>query len=620
MKIGLGYGIIIVINLLIAFFAVYHINRLGSPVDQVLRENYRNVNAPTKMREALKKQELAHYDMIAEGFDSAKLERFQTFQNEFYNWNQRAIEAIALPSEPAILDSINNTYAIYLIKSWQLQQQLSENFSAERIDSLQENSIYPLVKRIESLCNQLQRVNENAIREADSRAEQVSNRATALILSVALVAIIASILISAWFMRSILGPIRQTTETVRQISQGNLNKKIDITTEDEIGELAREFNKMTERLQEYERLNVQRLIQEKKKSETIVSEIPVAIIVTDETDRLTHINQLAREILQITSSWEGKFIGDVIGIDQTSHDLDFLISGGEELNKQIVTLQKDDSTMHLWFRRIIINDPESNASVGSVTLLQDITSFQNLDRLKSEFMAVISHEIRTPLTAIHLALDILLREVKGGINADQKELLADAKGDSTRLKTLIKDLLDLSKLESGSLDMSFELVSFNLFTEDALKPIRFLLKEREIKLTIEHNRINEQVEIDPHHFARVLLNLVENAVDHSPDGSTIHLKTDVMDEEHLLLTLQDEGSGIPQDAIHLIFDKFIQVKNFSDSGNGKIGLGLAIAKEVVAAHRGSIWAESNPGKGSTFYLKIPLNQREEHSRATLEKK
>ncbi|MGH1364127.1 MAG: ATP-binding protein [Calditrichia bacterium] len=607
-KIGLGYAIIIAINLVLAIFAVYYINQLGSPVDTILRENYRNVNAPSNMREALKKQELAQYDMVESGFDSSGIERFITFQNEFHNWHQRAIEAIALPREPALLDSIKNVYALYLIKSRLLQQKLQESEPPSAIILLQEDSIFPLVTRIEQLCNNLQRVNEQAIEQADTRSDQISNRATTFIISVALFAIVASILISMQFMQSILKPIRETTETVRQIGQGNLNTKVAISTNDEIGELGREFNKMTERLETYERMNINRVLLEKKKSEAIVSEIPVAIFVTDEHNQLSHMNLRAQQLLEIEGNWQGKQIGQIINepalLDLLKkHDSSLQAQG----NKQLVTLQREPEELHLWLRRIQIDDPETSSLIGTVTLLQDVTSFKNLDRLKSEFMAVISHEIRTPLTSIHLALDILLREVKGAINNAQQELLSDARSDSERLKTLVKDLLDLSKLESGSLGMSFEQTDMSEFIEQAVLPLRFVLEQRKISLNIMIGKHLLPMSVDRHHLARALLNLVENAIEHSPNDSSIGVTVTQTDETGVF-QINDSGAGIPEEAVDLIFDKFIQVKSFGDSETGNIGLGLAIAREVIRAHAGSIWVTSELGEGSRFFFEIPIQQ------------
>jgi NtrC-family two-component system sensor histidine kinase KinB len=609
-KIGLGYFIIICINVAIAVFAIYHINRLGSPINRILKEKYQNVSAAESMVQSLRQQEIIQEALVEDGFDSTLVINFNTYKNEFYNWHQRAIEGIALPSEPVILDSLMSLFRIYLNKSDTLLA-LSQQSSKKAIRKNYEKSVVaPLRNSLIELSLGLKKVNETAITEADQKARHFSNQATLVIIVISMLAVLLSIFAGVRFTRNILKPVKKTTETVRKIGQGHLNQKVEITTDDEIAELGLEFNKMTERLQEYERMNISQIIHEKKKSEAIVAGIPVSIIVTDEYEKLTLLNDRAKDVLDIHDySWQGKPIVEVI----EDRELVKLLSPGSkkteksgDSGKTLFSLRKGNEERFFFLRRIEIRDDDQKLS-GVVTLLQDVTSFKNLDRLKSEFMATISHEFKTPLTSINMSVDILLREAKGKLNTVQRDLLVDTKKDCQRLRDLVKDLLDLSKLESGKQQMHYEKLDFSDLLESALHPLRFAITAKKIKLEKHLEGHPGKFEADCHYILQVLTNLLENAIQHTPEIGTVTI-TAGTDQNNLKVCIGDSGPGIPEEAIDLIFDKFVQVKNFQNAERGNIGMGLAISREIIKAHSGQIWAESEPGRGSKFYFTIPVEQ------------
>ena len=609
-KIGLGYFVLICINISIALFAVYYIHQLGSPIDRVLREKYQNVSAAENMIQSLKQQELAQTEMLKVGPDSTLINNFHTYKNEFLNWHQRAIEGIALPSEPDMLDSIMTNFRSYLLLSDSLQILIGQKTSLNNGSILYQNKISPLVLKLERLGNQLKEVNQKAILSADRQARKFSSQGTVLIIIIALIAIVLSIIASIQFTNTILKPVKETTETVRKIARGQLNQKIRITTDDEIAELGREFNQMTSRLEEYEQMNIKKIITEKKKSEAIVEGLPVAIIVTDQEDRINLLNPHALNILELSQkNWQNKKVREVIQDKEIVKILSpspVSASEGFDPYKSLASIKKDDRELFFFKRQIEITDDDGKIE-GLVTILQDVTSFKNLDRLKSEFMATISHEFRTPLTSVNMAIDILSREVLGRLNPEQRELLADAKNDCLRLKGLVKDLLDLSKLESGKYPMKYQRFNIKEVLEYALKPIELYAKQKNVKININLKEEDPEIEADFKHLARVITNLAENAVQYEPEGGNINIDIK-SDTKKMTFCIQDHGPGIPDEALDLIFDKFVRVKDFKDAQEGNIGLGLAIAKEVINMHQGKIWVESKPGAGSRFYFTLPIRQ------------
>ena len=228
--------------------------------------------------------------------------------------------------------------------------------------------------------------------------------------------------------------------------------------------------------------------------------------------------------------------------------------------------------------------------------------------MKSEFIATVSHELRTPLTSINMAIDILSQEVLGSVNEPQKDMLATAKDDCERLTKLVKELLDLSRLESGKYELKRESINLRSVVEEALKPLRLQFREKAIRLEIDIAQDTPEVPGDHQQLSWVITNLVSNALRYTPADGIVTIHSDIVGDS-VRVSVSDAGRGIPAEAIEVIFDKFVQVKQSTDATPGSVGLGLAIAKEVVEAHGGKIWVESSMGQGSTFFFTIPRSER-----------
>ena len=249
-------------------------------------------------------------------------------------------------------------------------------------------------------------------------------------------------------------------------------------------------------------------------------------------------------------------------------------------------------------------------TIGIVTLLQDITKLKEVDQLKSEFVSTVSHEFRTPLTSIIMAVGLLLDKVPGEITEDQKELMEAIKEDSQRLSSLVSELLDLSKIESGKMKMDFQSCSIKKIIEDASRLFLLQLEEKNIVL---HKDIGERlspVKADYNKITWVVTNLIGNAIRYAPSNGTGKIEIKVVETANkMLLSVKDNGKGISEEFQKTIFDKFVQIKDENDQSVGGSGLGLAISREIIKAHGGEIWVSSKLGKGSTFYFTLPFGSK-----------
>jgi signal transduction histidine kinase len=610
-KIGIGYAVLVCIIIAISIFALYNFRRLSDSVSRILKEGYQSMLAADYMIKAVERQENAQVLMFRQNLEGNH-ETFKKNQDLFWEWHQTATEGLALSIKPVILDSISATYRLYLQSSDSLYA-LLRSFQPRSVAAAYQSAVVrPQVYKLKEQCFQLLEVNQNAVLHADRRAEEFSKKATFALMTAAVMAIGLSIIASIQFTKSLLRPVMKLTQTVRRIQRGHLHQKIDVTAEDEMGGLLREFNKMTERLREYEEMNVHRLISEKKKSEAIVTSIPEPVIVTDRTQGLVLMNQAAADLMQLNGeNWQGKSLPEVV---QNEKWLKLFgengdTAGDRSQNDDLLKYAQGEEVLYFRPRQTEIADEQGRVE-WVVTLLEDVTRFKQLDQMKSEFIATVSHEFRTPLTSIKMVVGILLEEVLGRLNEKQYDLLAAAREDCERLTKLVKEVLDFAKIEAGSYRRKNDPLQMHTLVEEALAPLRLLFQQQDIELGVDVSSHLPEIFGDAQQLSWVINNLVNNALRYTPAKGKVHIRAE-QEKDALKVFVSDTGRGIPAEALETIFEKFVQVKNPNESTPGSVGLGLAIAKEVVEAHGGRIEVTSQVSKGSTFYFTIPLWQNGE---------
>jgi signal transduction histidine kinase len=270
-------------------------------------------------------------------------------------------------------------------------------------------------------------------------------------------------------------------------------------------------------------------------------------------------------------------------------------------NEDIVKI-KDDSGAQKYFKIIgaTLQIPETEME-GTVIVFNDITRYQELDRMKSEFIAKVSHELKTPLTSLGMALGIMEDKVVGELSVQQNELVASMKEDYERLNKLVYEILELTKLEANIERIKFEKFEAQKLAEHIAKKFTIQAKDKKINLQVLNKTSGVMINGSYDNIIGALENLVSNSMRFTPQGGEIKVELDVKDGS-LIIEISDTGIGISPDNLKKIFDKFIQI---DDSAPGSLGLGLSIAKEVIEINNGEIKAFSDLGKGSTFQIKLP---------------
>jgi PAS domain S-box-containing protein len=614
------FAVLVVLNLGSSYWSIYNFYSIATSVTTIIRENYQSVLAAENMMKSLERQDNALLvasegePPTAEGSLTENRDLFLKWTENrdlFYYWYDQAVRSAVMPGQEPLRDSIQAAYMQYMLLGDSMNARIKQG-AFEGAKAYYYDRIRPRSDQLRDLCFQMFEINQNALYNAMPQTHSIANKTAFGSMLMSIGSLILSIIATAWLIRSFITPAEQLTEKVKQIGAGKVDLKIDVLSDDEVGQLSREFNKMTERLRQYEVMNIDKMLSEKSKSEAIVDNIADGLIMTDGAMNILHVNRLVADLFGFDEPTAiGRPVRHLISDERLLFLLEQATAGGAAAAPQDTShFQVAAKGVTLFFRpKITVLRDREGRVMSVLALLQDITQFKELDRMKSEFIATVSHEFRTPVTSITMCVDILNQELLGPLTARQKELVSSAKEDCTRLTKLARDLLQLARIEAGRVLLREEELHLHNVVESLLRPLQIQFQEKSVRLVADVPVDMPVVTADEQQLSIVITNLVTNALKHTPAGGTVSVRGR-HEGGALQLEVHDTGAGIPPEFLERIFDKFVQVKHASDTTPGSVGLGLAIAKEIVEMYGGRIWAESLPGRGSTFAFRLPLRRTE----------
>ncbi|MFH1943407.1 MAG: ATP-binding protein [bacterium] len=602
-KIMFGYGLVICLMIVVLIWSLYNLLRLGKASDLILSENYKSILAAENMIDAIERQDSGTLLMIL-GYDEEGLRQFRENEGQFYEWLGRAKDNITIVGEDKIIEDIDTTYTSYLIVCTNLR--LLNKTEKEKAGPFYHESVLPVFRSVRHACTQLREINHQTMFEASSNTQVLATRATWSVILIGFTAVSLGLIFSIMLSSFLVKPLRKLMQATQVIAEGNYDVEVTKTSTDELGILAEEFNVMAKKLKKYHDLNIAQVVAEKRKSEAIIQSMDDGIVVVDSDFRITGINPIAARYLHIdsTKAMDRHFL-EVVRSEPLFSYLKKAGETGESPiigeGEDIISVRDKDSDRFFQFSILPVHEA-SGPILSIVLLLRDVTRLKELDRLKSEFVMAASHELRTPLTSISMSIELLRETVLAKLNEKEKELLSAASEEIERLKALVNDLLDLSKIEAGKMEMEFERISVGLVFDKTISVMKSQADEKAIRLDSELPENIPQVKADANKITWVLINLVANAIRYTGKGGNIHLSVRLFGNQvHISVT--DDGAGIPMEYQTKIFEKFVQVKDGRESRGS--GLGLSICKEIIRAHGGTIWVDSKPDKGSTFTFTLP---------------
>jgi two-component system, NtrC family, sensor histidine kinase KinB len=533
--------------------------------------------------------------------------QFRENEAIFFQWLARAKDNITIKGEAELVQSIEGGYAAYRSQFASITDWRGTAGASLQPDRYQ-IMVNPLFVKVREACIALRNLNKETMYAASVKAGDVARRAIWSTGFVAVSALIVALMFSLLLAERIVRPIRRFMEASRRISSGDYAVQVTVETGDELGRLAEEFNQMAEQLGLYHEMNIEQIIAEKNKGEAILSSIEDGLVVFDTKLKVTGINPAARQMLNL--AFTECMTLQCADILQDLHFCDLIHqtveTGGQPdvpEEQRIIALPEGERTRHYLYSITAIRGRDRKLS-GIVLLLRDVTRLKEVERLKSEFIMAASHELRTPLTSLSMSVDLLLEHAAQGLAAKDKDLLQAAHEEVHRMKALVNDLLDLSKIEAGRIELAFESAPVSTLLDHVEKVFKNQMDMKEISFTSEIKADTPKIRADANKITWVLTNLISNALRYVSRGGHIAISAHRIGP-HVHLSVRDDGPGIPPEYQSKIFQKFVQVK---DREPGGTGLGLAICKEIVRAHGGAIWVESSAGKGSTFTFTLPSAQ------------
>lgn len=438
-------------------------------------------------------------------------------------------------------------------------------------------------------------VNMKAIVSKQEKTRKTADKALLYIALVSGLCFLVGIVFVYNFPGYIANPIRELTEGIRQIADRKYEQRLHFSSGDEFGELAEAFNSMARKLDEYEHSNLARILFEKQRAEAVIGSLKDAAIGLDNKNIILFANA---EALQLLNLPESALVGKDANEAARRNDLlRYLIHEKNPAPIKIVTEGKEN-----FFLRESADIVHNREIIGHIITLRNITAFKEQDLAKTHFIATISHELKTPLAATDLSLKLLDDERTGPLSGDQRELVDSIREDNRRMIRMVSELLDFSKVESGNIALQVQAVPPADILRYSLETVARQASGKEVDIHTEIPAAAAPVLADAEKSAWVLVNLLTNAIRYSPPQSAVELT--VTDEGKMwLFGVRDQGKGIDASFREKIFERFFRVPE-ADGGKGT-GLGLAIAREFIEAQGGQIGVESEPGKGSYFWFRLP---------------
>ncbi len=436
------------------------------------------------------------------------------------------------------------------------------------------------------------------------------NSVTLIFATASLIATAIGMALAITVSSAITRPIDEMKKQTTRIADGDYSGKVHVYGTDELGQLAQAVNDLSVRVEDAQESSDS----ERRRLDSVLSHMSDGVIATDRRGNISIINDMACEYLDVESK-------DVIG----TSILDVLKIREKQTMRELIENQDGiivdmsdaghDQILNAYFSTI---QRETGFISGLVCVLHDVTEQQKIDRERRQFVSNVSHELRTPLTSMRSYIEAL----NDGAWKDPEvapAFLKVTQDETDRMIRMINDLLSLSRMDSGTVKLDLELVNLNELFNYILNRFDMMLKKdsndtRETKsknYTIKRDFTKRDlwVEIDTDKFIQVVDNIMNNAIKYSPDGGVITCRL-LETHNHVILSITDQGLGIPRKDLGHIFDRFFRVDKARSRAQGGTGLGLAISKEVIEMHHGKIWVDSIEGKGSTFYISLPYEEYE----------
>ncbi len=578
---------------------------LGRSIDRILHDNYQSVTAAQTMKEALERQDNSLVLFLAGQKERAKAQ-YEASAPVFARAYHTEAGNVTEVGEKEIADAIGSEWASYQRKARALLY-ANPPLAPESAQAAYFSTLEPAFVHLRAQAQAVQDLNQSAIFKADKAAREEAKRDTLLGVGVSVFALLIGLVTALHTVNVALHPLTSLARQAEAVGTGQLNQQIAVRRTDEIGVLAQSFNTMIEKLQEARREEADRLRRAERMSDAALENLYDPVIVTDAHAYIVHLNRAAEGLFGRAAQARNKPARDFLREPRLSDAIEQAVQkehvSAEEGEAALIVFASQAGGQRTYRLRVTPMHGQDNAHIGAVAVLEDVTYQQEVDRLKTEFIGVASHELRTPVTSLILSVQLLQEGAAGTLSPAQAEVVQAQKDDLARLEAMMRDLLDLTRLEAGATPPRFEMVSPIEILTSARQAVQRQANAKSLRLMVQASESLPLVRADKALIGRVLLNLLGNALRHTPNFGRVILRAEINeDRPFVAFSVSDTGSGIAPEYLDRIFERFVQVPGATRGG---AGLGLSLAQTIVQAQGGEIFARSEPHQGSVFTFTLP---------------
>lgn len=557
-KLTLGVGLLFALILLLSVMGMRYLYLLKADAGNILANNYNSIKYAQNMLTLL------------EQTDTGSVARFE---EELKAQEQNLTE----PGEAEFTRQLRRCY-----NTWRLQPGNQQAVTCMRTHLLS-----------------ITHMNMEAIRGKSEQARITADRAVFWIAIAGTCCFVIAFVLLVKLPAYIAGPIQSLTNSIKQIAASNYAERVHLEDHSEYGQLARSFNSMAEKLEMYNNSNLARLMQEKQRIEALINHMQDAVIGMDEHLTVIFANEQAARITGLSlhelvhnNARDLALKNDLLR--NLLRDLIYPEHASPEGDKPIKIVAENREG---YYQKDVVPVPARNQQhSGYVLVLKNVTVYQELDAAKTNFMATLSHEFKTPMSSIQMGIQLLRNNKVGLLNGEQQQLLHGMEDDLNRLLNITGELLNMTQVESGHIQLNIRTVSVNTLIAYALQAVERQAMQQHTHLVWHAPEVEIPVQADGEKSAWVLVNLLANAIRYSPAQAEVQVTVAEQNGE-VCVAIHDNGPGIAPEFQHKVFERYFRVPGTQHKGTG---LGLAISREFIEGQGGRITLHSQPGQGSTF--------------------
>jgi NtrC-family two-component system sensor histidine kinase KinB len=571
---------------------------LGDSSETILQDNYRSVLAAQRMGDAL---DGLDREALLRALGQAPGEPADALRERFESELKVQEGNVTEPGEGEATERLRAAWNGY--RAQEREQAGAREKLPAYLGPLQKVSI-----SVRAAIDEVLALNQDAMVRKSNQARRSAQRLLQLMMVATAGALALGLFASFALTARIVKPLSSLSLAVRRFGEGDLQSRAIPRGKDEIAALSTEFNTMADRLEEYRKSSLGDLIQAQQASQAAIDSLPDPVLVLDASGGVLNLNRAAESLLKL---------GPGEGAGTPIHALDPVLRERVEAIRahvlsgkgavvprgfeEAIRVDLQDGPHRLLPRATALYS-EEGAVTGVTVVLQDVTRLVRFDELKNDLVATVAHEFRTPLTSLRMAVHMCAEEVAGPLTTQQADLMAAARQDCERLQGIVDDILDLSRIQAGRIELQARSVDPVALVQQSVRQADGSARAGGVVLTLEEPPQAFALQADPERIGVVLDNLLANAVRHTPPGGQVAVRVR-RTGAGARFEVQDSGEGIPAQFLERVFERFFQIPG---SRRGGVGLGLYISREVVRAHGGEMGATSEVGKGSTFWFTLPL--------------